>query len=257
MISHYRVVELNEFEFKEREMQRLNSATSQGQEEIESTAPSQHAGGETGEEESQISRTRIYEEQEDHQGEVVATHDMQFVINNQVLNLPVSGKVVREVAEAGAEFILYIARNGVGEDKASNGSLVIFGSREEDFENPETKIGYATVEANRFYAKEIYIQDWRDADHIHSCFVQDGAIFVDGQTGMILADHFNLELRTEHADQRGGLGQKNASAAGMRGCLAIKTKKDSCQTDGVGKGQLVVFPGQKTPVRVDVAPPSN
>ena len=66
---------------------------------------------------------------------------------------------------------------------------------------------------------------------------------IDGKSGKCLDDLFGLQLRTQDADQNGGLGHKNASAAGMYGCLAIKCSADDCICDGKGKGYLKVpFP---------------
>ena len=89
---------------------------------------------------------------------------------------------------------------------------------------------------------------------IFLCFIQDGALFVDGQSGKIFANQYIIDLSTRFSDKNGGTGHRNASAAGIEGCLAIKCSEDSCLIDGKGKGDLKVFPGQKEAVKVPVQP---
>ena len=65
----------------------------------------------------------------------------------------------------------------------------------------------------------------------------------------------DLPTRPPFADQNGGTGHMNASAAGLKGCLAIKCSEDICLTDGKGKGNMKVFSGTREPTYVPVHPP--
>ena len=49
-------------------------------------------------------------------------------------------------------------------------------------------------------------------------------------------NRFNFQMKTQDADQNGGLGHKNASAAGIRGCVAIK-----CSADDVNVPEDVII----------------
>ncbi len=173
-----------------------------------------------------------------------------FLVNNQPVILPPN--VLMEVATAMGEVLLHGARHGAGERTPCKGMLLVAGSSDD---YTDENFGYVHDNHNRFFNREIYIQEWRDhSSFILSCFIQDGAMFIEGSTGLILADRYSLELNTRNADQNGGQGHKVASAVGMRGCLAIKCSADSCMVDGQGKEALKIFPAQREPVYVNVAP---
>ena len=56
------------------------------------------------------------------------------------------------------------------------------------------------------------------------------------ESGRFLCDRFNFQMKTQDADQNGGLGHKNASVAGIRGCVAIK-----CSADDVNVPEDVII----------------
>merc|ERR1719354_648779 len=75
---------------------------------------------------------------------------------------------------------------------------------------------------------------------------------IDGKSGKFLGEHFTFQLKTQDADQNGGLGYMTTSAAGEYGCVAIKCSADDALSDGVGKGDLKVFPGTKEAIKVPI-----
>ena len=174
-------------------------------------------------------------------------NENQFLVNQTIIDLPTSGSVTRRIAEAVCDLIIYGARHGAGESQECKGMIVLAGSQDQfkDF-------GYVQGN-NKFEGKDIYVQNWRDSkSFVLNCFLQDLGIFIDGSTGKILADRYKVDLRTRDADQNGGSKHVSASAAGKEGCLAIKCSEDCCLLDGVGKGELKVFSGTKTPTNVPV-----
>ena len=172
-----------------------------------------------------------------------------FTMNGISLPLP-SSKVSREVAEAAANLLLHVARNGTGEGTVSTGMLIIIGSIDN---YNDTSFGYSNTNTNHFEGRKFYVQQWsKNHRFIFPSFIQDGAMFIDGKTGLILADSFVLQLRTMYADQNGGTGHMQASAAGMQGCLAFKCSTDSCTNDGYGRGNVKVFAGTKSPRYVPI-----
>ena len=178
--------------------------------------------------------------------------DRSFLVNNVSVDLPSLGTVTRSVAETVCNIVLYGARNGAGECQPCKGMLVIVGS-EQQFND----FGYVQG-MNKFKGEDIKVSEWKDhQETILSCFLQDLGLFVDGQTGKILADHYKVDLQTRYADRGGGSKHVSASGIGMKGCLAIKCSEDCCMADGKGKNQLKIFSGVKTPVNVDVKPTEN
>ena len=176
----------------------------------------------------------------------------QFRVNGVILDLPNGGEIVdQSVAEATCELLLDVARNGIGERTFAKGMFIIIGSEEH-----YNDIGYTAKDGiNRFNAKDVSILDCKKAEHhIKSCFVQDEAVFINGKTGRIMADKYTVNISTRDADHNGGSRHKNASAAGMEGCLAFKCSEDSCAIDGTGKGELEIFSGTKEPVKVQITP---
>ncbi len=184
-----------------------------------------------------------------HKGRTVSSALLLDTILVNNTPLPSVKNISNEVAEAAGELILYVARNGIGEHTMATGMLIVIGSKR-DYSNDD--FGYSNS-SNKFIGRHIKIQEWKShARFILPCFTQDGALFIDGRSGDILADHYTLQLRTKDADQNGGIGHKQASAAGMKGCFAIKCSADSCSTDGKGCGNLKVFPGTKEPSLIPV-----
>ena len=173
----------------------------------------------------------------------------QCLVNGVLIDLP-ADKAIKSVAESVFELIFEAARNGVGEKKEASGMIVVIGSPD-DFD----KVGYCDKRKNIFEGKSIDVRDWQEfKELILPCFVKDGALYIDGETGRIMADGFIVELPTRNADQGGGTGHRNASAVGGYGCLAIKCSEDCCATDGKGKKDLKVFSGTKEPTMIPVAP---
>jgi len=149
----------------------------------------------------------------------------QCLANGVLMNLPDSA--TRLVTECILELLFEGARNGVGEGTKAKGMLVFIGSPD-DFEN----LGYVDEQKKIFENKEIPVQKWKEFKAmILPCFVKDGALFIDGQTGFIKADGFVIDIPTRNADKGGGTGHRNASAVGATGCLAIKCSEDSCMND--------------------------
>jgi len=180
---------------------------------------------------------------------IIDVDSNQFLTNGEVIDLPPSGNITRPIAEAVCELILHAARNGSGEKQPCKGMLVLVGS-----ENQFQDFGYVQG-TNKFDTKEMFVQDWKENEaYILGCFLQDLAMFVDGQSGKILADWYKVDLPTRDADHNGGSKHVSASAAGMNGCLAIKCSEDCCLVDGRGKGTLKVFSNDKIPCKVPVAP---
>ena len=174
--------------------------------------------------------------------------ERQCLANGVLIGLP--DKVDRAVAESVFELVFEAARYGVVENRQANGMLVVIGSID-DFD----KVGYCDEGKNTFEGKSIDVRNWQEfKELILPCFVKDGALYIDGETGRIMADGFIVELPTRNADQGGGTGHRNASAAGGYGCLAIKCSEDCCATDGKGKKDLKVFSGTKEPTMIPVAP---
>ena len=174
----------------------------------------------------------------------------QFAINSHVIDLPENGKVDQTVATKVCEFVLHAAQNGFGEKQPAKGILVVVGS-DEDFD----AVGFCKVKHNKFEGRDCNIHEWMDlGDFILGCCGQDGSIFINGMNGNIIAECCIIDLSIRDADQTGGTGHMNASAAGMKGCLAIKCPEDSCLTDGQGKGDMKVFSGTKDPTHVPVEP---
>lgn len=158
------------------------------------------------------------------------------------VHLP-SNVVTKEVAVA--------RHHGAGETQPTKGILVVVGSFNDGFD----KVGYHNETNNTFATSKHNVLKWKDFKTlILPVFTKDGALFIDGESGKIMADGYFIDLRHRHADQNGGSGHKNASAAGAKGCLAIKCSEDSCLIDGKGKGELKIFPGTKKPTKVPVRP---
>ena len=114
-------------------------------------------------------------------------------------------------------------------------------------------------ELNDFEGKAIYVLKLSSAQKtfVHEKFIADGCMIIDGETGLIIACRFRFTKGLEQGDDSGGLKHKAASAIAQAGpCLAIKCSEDNCAVDGVGKGELKVFPAQKSPISVGVPPPN-
>lgn len=187
----------------------------------------------------------------DSEREIKLVGPNQFLANGVVLDLPklYVSNITRSIAEAVCDLVLYAARNGAGERQPCKGMLVLVGSQDQ-FET----FGYVQG-VNKFEGQDICVQDWKEnKNYVLSCFLQDLGMFVDGQTGKILADSYKVDMITREADHHGGSKHVSASAAGMNGCLAIKCSEDCCMADGRGKEDLKLFSGTKTPVSVPVAP---
>lgn len=148
----------------------------------------------------------------------------QFFSNGAVIDLPRTG-VTQEVAEAFCELMLHTAREGVGENTKAKGMLIVAGTMD-DFE----EYGYCAEGHNQFEHRDVNIMDWKNIKPaILPCFIQDKALFIEGRTGKIIADKYELvfDLKTKkQADQSGGTGHTNASTAGLKGLLAIKCSED-------------------------------
>ena len=170
-----------------------------------------------------------------------------------IIDLPKDPKegniVTRAVAEATCQLLLDVARNGVGETTAAKGMLIVIGSEEH-----LKDVGYCDKDKiNKFDSKDVSILDWKKAERdIKPCFMQDEALFINGKTGLIMAEKYKIDIPTRYADQNGGTGHKSASAVGAEGCLAMKCSEDSCVTDGTGKGELKIFSGTKEPIKVPI-----
>merc|ERR1719354_56989 len=148
------------------------------------------------------------------------------------------------------ELALHVARNGIGEGTKATGFMIVLASTA-DFE--DANFGYVSGIINRFKGNDVFVKDWKKHSRsILSCFVQDGAMVIDGKSGKFLGEHFTFQLKTQDADQNGGLGYMTTSAAGEYGCVAIKCSADDALSDGVGKGDLKVFPGTKEASKVPI-----
>ena len=179
----------------------------------------------------------------------VVVGEKQCLVNGVLIDLP--DKATKSVAEGVFELLFEAARYGVGEGTKAKGMLVVIGSSD-DFET----IGYYDKGKSTFEGKLIDVRKWQEfKELILPCFVKDGALCINGETGIIVTDSFIIDLSTRNADQGGGTGHRNASAVGEEGgCLAIKCSEDSCATDGRGKKYLKVFPGTREPTMVPVPP---
>ena len=176
-----------------------------------------------------------------------ALEENEIMINNVRVRIP--PKVNPLVAKDALELALHVARNGTGEGTKAIGFMIVLASKA-DYKDPN--FGYGS-KANRFKGNKVLVKDWKKEERfLVSSFVQDGAMVIDAESGRFLSDLFNFQMKTQDADQNGGLGHKNASAAGIRGCLAIKCSADHCLSDGVGKGYLKVFAGTKEAIKVPV-----
>ena len=178
--------------------------------------------------------------------------------------------ITRSVVEGALELALQVARYGVGEGmRANKGFMVLIRPASASAcasasEGADVITGaYYVVDIgycdegnnNMFKGKQIDVRKWRDfEDVIMPSFLKDGAIYIDGATGMIDTDGFMIDLSTRGAHPCGGPGYRQVSAAGAKGYVAIKWSEDSiyCSTDGIGKHELKVFAGTKEPTFVPV-----
>ena len=175
--------------------------------------------------------------------------DDEIMINGVRIRIP--QKVVPSIAKDALELALHAARKGTGEGTKAIGFMIVLTSKA-DFEDPN--FGYIPDNGiNKFKGNDAFVKDWKDKSrYLVSCFVQDAAMVIDGKSGRFLGEHFRFQLKTQDADQDGGIGYVTASAAGDYGCVAIKCSADHCLSDGVGRGYLKVFPGTKEATEVPI-----
>ena len=175
-----------------------------------------------------------------------STYIHTFEINGALVPLPRT--VTKEVAEATSKMILDVARNGIGEKTPAKGMLVIAGDG-----GKFSDLG-KVPKRNKFQGQDVNIlnMDSEDKTFVYECFIADGAMIIDGRTGRIIANNYRVG-EVAHGDDGGGLKHKAGSAIAQSGaCLAIKCSEDHCVVDGQGKGELKVFPAQKSPVDVSI-----
>ena len=171
----------------------------------------------------------------------------EIVINGVRIRIP--PKVDPSIVKDALEFALHVARNGTGEETKAIGFMIVLASKA-DYEDPN--FGYGS-KINKFKGNDVFVKDWEEHSRfLLSSFVQDGAMIIDGKYGRFLGDHYCFELKTQGADQNGGLGYKTASAVGEYGLVAIKCSADDCLSDGVGKGYLKVFSGTKIAIKIPI-----
>ena len=175
--------------------------------------------------------------------------DDEIMINGVRIRIP--QKVDPSIANDALELALYAARKGTGEGTKAIGFMIVLASKA-DFDDPN--FGYVPdTGINRFKGNDVFVKDWEEKSRgLVSCFVQDAAMVIDGESGRFLGEHFRSQLKTQHADQNGGLGYVTASAAGDYGCVAIKCSADDSACDGVGRGYLKVFPGTKYATKIPI-----
>ena len=87
-------------------------------------------------------------------------------------------------------------------------------------------------------------------------FTKDGALFIDGESGKIMADGYFIDLRHRDADQNGGSGHKKAMH--LLQVLKVALQSNALRTvvslTEKERGNLNIFPGTREPTKVPVRP---